>query len=80
MLGGGGVGSSAAMYRDGGDGTWLAAMGGPDAMWGLEVLTGGVRWKWRAPSGKMFGSSPLVDKGRLYVGGEDGYLYALKLP
>ena len=76
---GGGVGSSAALYRDQ-PGKMVAAVGGPDAMWGLDAETGAVRWHWAAPSGEMFGSSPAVRAGKLYVGGEDGYLYALQLP
>jgi outer membrane protein assembly factor BamB len=55
-------------------------MGGPDAVWGLDVLSGAVRWHWGSPSGKMFGSSPTIKDGTLYIGGEDGYLYALKVP
>ena len=78
LLGSGGVGSTAALYED--EHGTVATMGGPDAMWGLDAQTGAVRWRWAAPSKGMFGSSPLVKDGKLYVGGEDGYLYALALP
>lgn len=77
-VGPGGVGSSTALYND--QHGMVAAVGGPDAMWGLDARTGEVRWRWGAPKGGMFGSSPLVRDGCLYVGGEDGWLYALVLP
>ena len=55
-------------------------VGGPDALWALDVESGRALWKFG--TGKMVGSSPVVNThlSRLYVGCEDGYLYGFALP
>lgn len=67
----GGVGSSPAVV----DG--VAYVGGPEALFALDVETGAVAWTYAV--GKQVGSSPLVRGGRVYVGAEDGYLRAFAL-
>ena len=73
-LTGGGVGSTARI-ADG-----VVYIGGPDALWALEASSGRVVSRYSTL--KMVGSSPAIsrDSHRLYVGGEDGYLYAFLLP
>ena len=79
---GGGVASTPRL-SPGGD---LVYMGGPDGVWALETRTGAVRWHYY--TGAMVGSSPAVrsvalggswnQQTTVYVGGEDGFLYALR--
>ena len=57
----------------------MVYMGGPDGVWGLDAQSGAVEWHYF--TGAMVGSSPAVLTGAqngstLYVGCEDGYLYA----
>ena len=71
---GGGVGSTARLVGR------VVYVGGPDALWALDVESGRALWKFG--TGKMVGSSPVVNThlSRLYVGCEDGYLYGFALP
>lgn len=56
---------------------------GAKGVWALDVLTGKVVWNFVADAGSIdpwedsFGSSPTVSGSTVYIGGEDGYLYAL---
>ena len=61
----------------------MVYMGGPDGVWGLDAQSGAVEWHYFTVA--MVGSSPAVLTGAqngstLYVGCEDGYLYALRIP
>jgi outer membrane protein assembly factor BamB len=47
-----------------------------DYLYALDVATGTVRWKF--VTGDFVESSPAVSGGLVYVGSDDGYLYALK--
>lgn len=74
LTGSGGVVSSAHLSGH------VAYIGGPDALWALDARSGLALWRYRM-GGKAVGSSPrLTADGRhLYVGGEDGYMYAFAL-
>ena len=43
----------------------------------IDAATGAVNWKHDV--GKMVGSSPVARDGVVYVGAEDGYLYAFEI-
>jgi eukaryotic-like serine/threonine-protein kinase len=49
-------------------------MGGPEGLYALDARTGGMRWF--LPTGRI-GSSPTLVNGVLYVGTDDGNLYAI---
>ena len=77
---GGGVASTPRLSPSGD----VAYMGGPDGVWALETQTGAVLWHYY--TGSMVGSSPALlstslasgNQSIVYVGCEDGYLYALR--
>ena len=49
-------------------------VGGPDAFFALDADSGAA--KWNHTVGKLVGSSPVLAEDRVFVGAEDGYLYA----
>lgn len=72
---GGGVASTPALSAD----HTTAFVGGPDAIWALDVRTGATRWRYE--TGAMVGSSSALsaDGTALFGGCEDGYLYSLSV-
>ena len=70
----GGVGSTPRV-RNG-----VAFVGGPGDLFALSAASGAVLWRYHV--GAMIGSSPVLsaDGRTLFVGAEDGFLYAFALP
>ena len=66
----GGVGSTAAYDARAN----VVYVGGPDAFFALDADSGAA--KWNHTVGKLVGSSPVLAEDRVFVGAEDGYLYA----
>ncbi|MHB1034037.1 MAG: PQQ-binding-like beta-propeller repeat protein [Pirellulales bacterium] len=54
-----------------------AVYGGLDGAVYVVPLDGGKAWSFRTPWGKAFSAPIAVCDGRIYAGGEDGYLYVL---
>lgn len=54
-----------------------AVYGGLDGNLHVAPLSGGRGWSFRTAFGKAITAPPAVCDGRIYFGGDDGYLYAL---
>ncbi len=63
--------SSPILLRD------AAVLGGLDGALYVVPLSGGPGWSFKTPFGKAISAPAAVCDGRIYFGGEDGYLYVL---